>query len=387
MTKNYYDILGVGRNASKDEIKRAYRRLAHEHHPDKGSGEAEKFKEINEAYQVLSDDAKRAQYDQYGETFEQARARGNAGFGGFSGFNDFAEFMRGFGQDYSRGPFAGIEFDFGDIFSDIFGSPRQTRRKQGIDLEMILELEFLESVFGTEKEVSLEKKDFCPTCGGTGAEPGSKIITCPKCHGQGQITDWKRTFFGSFQQARVCDKCEGSGKIPETLCRACKGQGIKKVSKTIKIIVPPGIEDGQRLKVTGEGEVGYRDSGAGDLYVLIRIKRHPEFRREEFNVYSEIPVSFFQAALGAKIEVNTVDGKVMLKIPASIQSGKVLRLHGKGVPHLESTRRGDHLVTIRVITPTKLTQKEKELFKKLAEARGESVDIDKNLWDKIKENF
>ena len=387
MDRDYYQILGVGRSASKDEIKRAYRRLAHEHHPDKGSGEAAKFKEINEAYEVLSDEGKRAQYYQFGETFEQARARGGAGFGGFGGFADFSDFVRGFGENYSRGPFSGMEFDFGDVFSDIFGAPRQARRQQGIDLEMELTVDFLDGVFGTEQEISLEKNAHCPACQGSGAAAGSKVVSCPKCHGTGQLTEHRRTILGSFQQVRVCDKCEGLGKVPEELCQTCRGRGIKKMTKRVKVIVPPGIDDGQRLKLTGEGEVGYRGSHPGDLYLVIHVRTHPEFRRQEFEIFSEVPVGIYQATLGAKVEINTVDGKVWLKIPAGTQSGNVLRLKGKGVPYLESTKRGDHLVTIRVVTPTKLTKKEKELFQKLAEERGESLDVDDGLWSKIKDNL
>lgn len=384
---DFYETLGIGKNASKDEIKRAYRRLAQQYHPDKGGEKDEqKFREINEAYEVLSDDTKRAQYDQFGQTFEQAR-RGGGGFGGFSGFNDFSEFMRGFGDNFARGPYAGMEFDFGDIFSDIFGTPRGKRREQGVDLEMILQVEFLESVFGSEKEITIEKKDFCPACRGEGAQSGSKVITCPKCHGQGQITTHRRTILGSIQHIDVCDRCQGRGKVPEKECSECLGAGIKKMKKNIKVVIPSGIDHGQRIKLSGEGEVGYRGSRSGDLYIVIHVKPHAEFSRQGYDILSEIPVSFYQVALGAKIEVNTVDGPVMVKVPAGTQSGKVLRLRGKGVPHLGDRRRGDHLVTARVVTPSKLNRKEKEIFKKLAEEKGESVDIDESLWGKIKDSF
>lgn len=387
MVNNYYETLGVGKDASKDEIKRAYRKLAHQYHPDKGDGgDGKKFREINEAYEVLSDDAKRAQYDRFGQTFEQAR-RGGGGFGGFSGFNDFSEFMRGFGDNFARGPFAGMEFDFGDIFSDIFGTPRQRRREQGVNLEMALEIEFLESVFGVEKEISLEKQDVCRECKGEGAEAGSQIITCPKCHGQGQITHHRRTILGDIQQIEVCGRCRGRGKVPQQECRECGGEGTKRMSKTIKVKIPAGIENGQRIRLAGEGEVGYRGSAAGDLYIVIKVKPHLEFKRDGFDIISDVPVSFYQAALGAKVEINTVDGKVMLKIPAGTQAGEILRLRSKGVPHLESRDRGDHLAVIRVITPTKLTRKEKELFKELGSENGESVDIDESLWGKIKDSF
>ncbi len=374
MAKNYYEILGLKKGASKDEIRRAYRTLAHEHHPDKGGGDEKKFREINEAYEVLSDDSKRAQYEQFGETFEQARARGAGGFGGFAGFDDFSDFMRGFGDNYSRGPFSGIEFDFGDIFSDIFGSPRQKRRAQGVNLETQTAIDFLESVFGTEKEIMVEKQDICQTCSGSGAAPGSKINACPKCHGVGQIVTKSRTILGSFQQVRTCDECEGTGKMPEKICSDCRGRGVKRAQKMLKVMVPPGIADGQRLKLAGEGEVGYRGSSRGDLYVVVQVKPHPEFTRQDFDILSEVPVSFYQAALGAKVDANTADGQVMLKIPPGTQSGNVLRLRGKGVYHPDSNKRGDHLVTVRVVTPIKLSKKEKEFLRKLAEERGESVD-------------
>ena len=374
MAKNYYDILGISNNASKDEIRRAYRKLAHEHHPDKHGGQADKFREVNEAYEVLADDTKRAQYDRFGQTFEQAKAQGGSGFGGFE------DFARGFGSNFSQG---GIEFDFGDIFSNIFGGQarQKSRRQAGIDLEMQLSIDFLESVFGTEKEVSLEKKDACAVCGGSGAAPGSKIITCPKCHGQGQIITHQRTILGSFQRAEMCDRCQGMGKIPEKDCAECKGSGTKRQSKKIKITVPAGIDSGQRLRLSGEGEMGYRGSAPGDLYIEIRVRPHSELQREGVNILSEAPVSFYQAALGAEMEVNTVDGPVMVKIPAGVQSGKVLKLTGKGVPHLEGggtsrgKPRGDHLVTVRIVTPQKLTKKEKELLRELAKESGETTDI------------
>src|SRR3989344_1712282 len=383
MARDYYQILGVSKSASKDEIKRAYRRLAHEHHPDKGgSGDEAKFREVNEAYQILSDDGKRAQYDRFGETFEQSKARGG---GGFSGSGDFSDFMKNYGQNFSQGPFSGMEFDFGDIFSDMFGgTSRRSRREKGIDLETAIEIDFLESVFGVEKELHLEKRDLCKRCSGSGAEPGSKVVTCPKCHGQGQIISRQNTILGTIQQAQVCDRCSGSGKIPEKPCSECRGEGARKQKKTVKVTIPAGIDSGQRLKITSEGEVGYKGSKSGDLYVEIRVRPHPEFVRDGYNIHTEVPVSFFQAVLGGKVEVNTVDGKVELKIPAGIQSGKVLSLKGKGVPHIEGRGRGDQLVTVRLVTPTKLSRKEKEIFKKLAEERGESVEIDESLWGKIR---
>lgn len=386
MPKDFYETLGLAKGASKDEIKRAYRKLAHEHHPDKGSGEAEKFKEINQAYEILSDENKRAQYDKFGSA-----SGGQAGFGGFSGFEDISDFMKGFGNNASQGPYSGMQFDFGDIFSDVFGGGSrgrgQTRAERGVDLEMGMTIDFLEGVFGAEKTVTLEKRDTCPNCTGSGAEKGSKVVVCPKCHGQGQILTRRQTMFGTMQQASVCDRCDGRGQVPEKECTACSGQGAKKMTKEVKVIIPPGISDQERLKLTGEGELGYRGSRHGDLYISIRVRPHEVFRRDGFDIVSEVPVSFFQAALGGQVEIETVDGQVTLKVPAGIQSGKMLRLRGKGVPHLSSSKWGDHIAVIHVVTPTKLTKAEKEIFKKLAQERGESVDIDESLWGKIRDSF
>ena len=376
MPKDYYEILGLSKSATGDEIRRAYRTLAQKFHPDKvDSGDEKRFREVNEAYEVLSDDTKRSQYDRFGQTFSS-----QGGQGGFSGFNDFSDFARNFGQ--------GVEFDFGDIFSDLFGGARgRQRAPRGVDLEMTLEIDFLESVFGVQKNVSITKPDHCPKCSGSGAEPGSKVNACSKCHGSGQIMNHRRTILGQIQQVEVCPECEGTGKIPEKPCSECRGRGVKKMQKTLEVNIPAGIEDGQRIKVAGEGEIGYRGSAPGDLFVAVRVRPHEKFVREGADIVTEVPVSFYQAALGAKIEIETVDGKVMLKIPTGSQSGKVLRLKGKGVPYLQSSGRGDHLAVVRVITPTKLTKKEKEIFRELAGEKGESVDIDESLWGKIKDSF
>ena len=375
MAADYYQTLGVSKQASAEDIKRAYRKLAHQYHPDTGNGDPEKFKQINEAYQVLSDPGKRQQYDQFGTNFNNA-----GGFrpGASPGF-DFSDFASGFGF--------GGQNDFGDafdIFSDMFGGgTRTSRRERGVDLEMELTLTFEEAVFGVEREIQIEKKDVCQRCNGAGAEPGTKVDTCPKCHGTGQIRTSRRTIFGSLASVTVCDRCEGTGKIPEKPCAECAGAGTKRRKKTLKVKVPAGVEDGQRIRVSGEGEVGYRGSSSGDLYIRLHVKDHREFKREAENIYSEVPLSFYQAALGAKIMADTVDGKVELKIPAGTQSGKVFRLKAKGAPILNGHGRGDHYVTVRVVTPTKLNKKEKELLKKLADEKGESVDIDDSLWSKF----
>ncbi len=378
MAQDYYQILGVSKSASAEEIKRAYRKLAHEHHPDKDKGNEVKFKEINEAYQVLSNPDKRSQYDRFGSV-------GGPGMGGSGGFNP-QDFASGFG--FNNGGF-NVEFeDAFDIFSDMFGggSSRgsRTRRERGVDLEMDLNLSFDEAVFGVEKELTLEKKDVCEKCQGSGAESGSKISTCPKCHGQGQIKVQRRTIFGVMQSVSTCDRCDGSGKVPERVCSECRGSGHKRREKKLRIKIPAGVADGQRIRISGEGEVGYKGSNFGDLYLRLHVPESPKFKRDGQNIYSEIPISFYQAALGTTVEVETVDGTVNLKIPAGTQAGKVLRIKDKGVPILNSSSRGDHFVTVNVVTPTKLTKKEKELFKQLADEKGEAVEVDEGFWSKIK---
>ena len=376
MAHDYYSTLGISKTATPEEIKRAYRKLAHQYHPDKGDkGDSEKFKQVSEAYQVLSDPEKRRQYDQFGSTFGQ---RGFAGGGPAGGF-DFTDFASGFGFG------GGAEFeDAFDIFSDIFGGGRRSsRREKGIDLEMSLKLSFKEAVFGTEKEITLEKKDVCANCSGTGAAPGAKINTCSKCHGQGQIRTSRRTIFGTLSSVATCDACMGTGKVPEKLCKECNGEGSMRRSKTLKVKIPAGVEDGQRLRIAGEGEVGYKGANFGDLFIRLSVADDPKFKREGNTVFTEIPISFYQAALGTEVEAETVDGTVKLKIPAGTQSGKVFRLKGKGVPDISGSGRGDHLVTVTVVTPSRLTKKEKELFKKLAEERGETVDVDESLWSRF----
>jgi molecular chaperone DnaJ len=373
MAQDYYSTLGVSKSASAEDIKKAYRKLAHQYHPDKGNGNSEKFKEVSEAYQVLSDPNKRSQYDQFGSTFQ----------GGRGGFNP-QDFAQGFGFGGNGG--FNVEFeDAFDIFSDMFsGGRRRPPRERGVDLEMDLSLSFDEAVFGIEKEISLEKKDACQKCNGSGGEPGSKISTCPKCHGTGQIKSSRRTIFGVMQTVATCDKCDGGGKVPDRVCIECKGAGSKRRVKNIKVKIPAGVEDGQRIRISNEGEVGYRGSNFGDLYLRLHVASHENFKRDGANVYSEVPISFYQAALGTEIEVSTVDGKVNMKVPAGTQSGKVFRLKDKGAPILQGSGRGEHFVTVNVITPTKLSKKEKELFKKLAEEKGESVNIDEGFWSKFR---
>ena len=377
MAQDLYSVLGVSKNATQDEIKKAYRRLAHEHHPDKNNGNSEKFKQINEAYQVLSDPTQRKQYDQFGQTFKGAGP--NAG-GGYTWTGDFGDFASNFGF----GGNSGFDDPF-DIFSGIFGgqTSRRSRRERGIDLEMDLEMSFKEAVFGVEKEISLQKKDACAHCGGNGAEPGSKTITCPVCHGAGQIRTMRRTIFGQMAQVATCDKCGGDGKFAENPCSECGGIGSKTRLKKLKVKIPAGVDDDMRIRIAGEGEVGYKGSNFGDLYLRLHVAPDKRFARLKSEILSEVPVSFYQAALGTTIGVDTVDGKVEVKVPAGTQSGRVLKLKGKGVPNMNTGKRGDHLLTVRVVTPTKLSKKEKEVFKKLATDHGESVEEDEGFWSKF----
>lgn len=390
MAENYYDILGVGKSASQDDIKKAYRKMAHKYHPDKGEGNDAKFKEVNEAYQVLSDSDKRGQYDQYGQTFEQAQRNGGGPGYGAGGYGQQGNpFGGGFGFGGE-----GVDFDLGDIFGDLFGgrgggggNSAQARRKRGIDLEMPITISFEEAIFGVKRTITLEKKDKCKICNGTGGEPDTKISTCPVCHGQGQIKTQQRTIFGVMNHSAACDRCDGTGKIPEVPCKTCKGEGILRQEKTLEVQIPAGIDNNQRIRVNGEGEVGYRGSEPGDLYINIRVKKHKDIVRDGTTLRTEVPISFTQAALGAKIMVTTLDGDIELKIPAGTQPGKIFRVGGKGAPHVASGKRGDLLITARVVIPNKLSKKETELMKEMAALSGETVEVNKSFWDSIKDNF
>lgn len=358
MTKDYYKMLGISKDASQEEIKRAFRKLAHQYHPDKENGDEKKFKEVNEAYQVLSNPEKRGQYDQFGQTFEQARAQG--GFSGFEGFRDFSNFASGFGFEdlgdiFSR--FSGFE----DIFSG-FGGQTKTRAKSGQDIQIDIELSLKEAAFGIKKEVELKKYIVCPKCSGNAAEPGTRITTCSVCNGSGRVAHIQRTILGNFQTVTTCRDCKGEGKMPETLCRECRGEGRVKDYKKIEVSIPAGIDDEEMLRVTNEGEAGPRGGRPGSLYIKIHIKSNSSLTREGVNVFSQEEISFRDAALGTKLDIETLDGISTLKIPEGTQPGAVFRLKNKGVPHLHGRDRGDHLVEIVVKVPRKLSRKQKELL-------------------------
>jgi molecular chaperone DnaJ len=371
MPKDYYKILGVDKNATQDEIKKAFRKKAHEYHPDKGGGDEAKFKELNEAYQVIGDEKKRQQYDQFGSAFDNM---GRAGFGGGNWEDIFRQARQSGGGAWTE------DFgDLGDIFSNIFsgfggGQSRtyQNRRTRGADIEAKMTIDFKEAAFGAEKEIKLTKNVTCSKCSGNGAEPGSKINTCPTCNGSGQVTRVQRTILGSIQTAAVCDDCHGEGKKAERKCSKCGGAGVSREAKQIKFKVPAGINDGETIRLSGEGEAGTQGGPAGDLYIHFQIKPDPRFKREGDNIISTAKISITQAALGDKIEIETIDGKVNLKIPAGTQSGKVFILKGKGITHLRQAGRGDHLVEVRVQTPQNLTKKQKEILEEFAQTEKRS---------------
>ena len=366
--RDYYEILGVGKNASADEIKKAYRRLAVQYHPDKQGGNEEKFKELNEAYEVLKDSDKRKRYDQFGH----AGVGGNGGgAGGFSGSNGFGGYG---GQGQS------MNFDFGDLgLGDIFGSffggstgQQQRRQQRGRDVEASVEITFEQAVFGTEADLVLSLEDTCEHCKGTTVEPGHQLVTCDVCKGTGQIVNVTRTIFGNIQQASVCPKCHGTGKVPEKACTVCHGKGTQMKRQTIKLKIPAGIDDGATIRLREHGEA-IANGPKGDLYVNIRVKPHKQFTREGDLILSQEHIGIVDAALGTTIQVETVDGKVGMKVPAGTQSGSDFKLSGHGVPHLRGESRGAHIVTIIVDTPTKLSRHQKELleaFEKPENKRG-----------------
>jgi molecular chaperone DnaJ len=356
MTKDYYQILGVDKNASVEDIKKAYYKLAHKYHPDKNGGDEKKFKEINEAYQVLSDKEKRNQYDTFGRTFE-----GSAGPG------------QGFQWAWGK-PGAEFDFDLGDLgemMEEMFGFGGQRRKRdvrKGRDIEVDIEVSLEDVLRGKEREIYLDKLVACSRCQGTGAEPGSKVVECFTCRGKGEVQEIKRTFFGSFTRYTTCPECGGEGKRPEKACNVCKGEGRVKDEEKIKIFIPAGVDTNQVIKAEGRGEAGKRGRKPGDLYARIFVKPHPVFKRKGDDLHVSLPVSFSQAALGDEVESPTLEGtKLLLKVPAGTESGKILRISGKGIPHFSGFGRGNLYVELIVKTPKKLTRKQKELLEKLKE--------------------
>ncbi|MBU1863318.1 MAG: molecular chaperone DnaJ [Candidatus Omnitrophica bacterium] len=369
--RDYYEVLGVGKNASQEEMKKSYRKLALKYHPDKNPGDKkaeEQFKEAAEAYAVLSDQQKRAQYDQFGHSL------GGGGFGGFSNFDDIF------------GNFGDIFEDFFDVES-IFGGGRSRSRgnrpRRGSDLQYKLTLSFTEAAFGKETVINVPRFETCVSCNGSGASPGSKKDTCPECGGSGQL----RVSQGFFSIAKTCHGCQGQGTKISKPCSECNGSGRVQRERKINIKIPAGVDTGSRLKVNGEGEAGINGGPRGSLYVYIEIEPHPFFKREEDHIICEKEISFTQAALGAQVEVPTLDGQVKLKIPPGTPTGKLFRLAGKGMPNLHGYGRGDEYVRITVVVPTKLTEEEKKILRQLAQLRGEEIENTKSFLDKVKKNF
>lgn len=377
MAKDYYDILGVSKDASDDEIKKAYRKAAHKHHPDKEGGDEAKFKEVNEAYQVLSDAQKRQQYDQFGQTFDGAGpGPGGAGFGGFGGFGQQAG---GF-----QGGFEG--FDVGSIFDEFFGG--SSRRRQGgpvrgddITIDMSISLE--DSYKGTEREVELYKRVVCDRCSGNGAEPGTPIETCGTCNGQGQVAQQFQTPLGTMQQTRVCPTCRGEGKIPKSPCTKCGGDGRTNETVKVSITIPQGIADGQTLEVSGKGEAGKSGGSPGDLFVRMRVNDDKKLRREGHDLVADFPISFTQAALGGTAQFTYFDTSVDIEVKPGTQHGEAYVEHEKGFVDPRTGRRGDLRVVFNVVTPKKLTKKERKLLEQLAKEDGQVSHVKESFWSKL----
>jgi molecular chaperone DnaJ len=353
MKKDYYQVLGIPKDASQDDIKKAFRKLAHEHHPDKKTGNADKFKEANEAYSVLSDDSKRQQYDAYGSAGPSIGG-GQGGFGGFD-FSGFQQGNAGF-QD----------FDLGDIFGEFFGGGRSTGSRQAVrgrDISVDVEIPFSDSIFGTEQTIRLSKISTCDTCSGSGAKKGSEMKNCDTCNGRGKINETRRSIMGSFSTTRTCDVCHGAGKVPKEKCSDCHGQGAVKKESEIKVKIPAGIEDGETMRLSGGGEAVPHGT-TGDLYIKIHVKKHAIWRKEGANLVTELNVKLTDALLGTEYDLVTLDGNIKLKIPEGVTHGEILRIKGKGVP-VDKHRRGDILTVINITIPRKLSKDQKKLIEDL----------------------
>ncbi|MFH1710646.1 MAG: molecular chaperone DnaJ [bacterium] len=363
MKRDYYEILGISKNASTDEIKKAYRTLARKFHPDvnKEPGAEAKFKEINEAYSALSDSGKRAQYDQFGQAGPQF---GGAGFEGF----DFSDLFRGgFAPEFGGSPFE-------DLFETFFGGGgrRKTGPRRGDDLQYDMNITLEEAAKGLEKEIEIPHYVACQTCKGSGARPGTSPVKCGTCKGSGQVRRAQRTMLGSFTQITPCPDCQGTGEVITSLCVECHGKGqVKKLHK-VGLNVPAGVDTGNKLRIPKAGDAGESGGGPGDLYIFITVKRHSLFERDGVDIHYKALLSFSQASLGTELEVPTIDGKTLLKVPAGTQPNTVLRMKEKGMPHLNSRARGDQYVHIEIETPINLTREQSDLLKKFAQMRGEA---------------
>jgi len=360
MSKDYYKILGVEKGASADEIKKAFKKQAMQHHPDRPGGNEAKFKEMNEAYQVLSDTSKRQKYDQFGSDFEQ-----QGGFGGGS-WEDIMRASRGQGGGGFEFNFGGM--DFGDLFGGAFSAQGGQGRHQaarGRDVQVDVELDFKEAAFGIEKELNLKKQEACDVCKGDGAEPGSKIDTCNTCKGQGQVVQMQRTILGNVQTVNTCSICHGRGKHASKKCLHCNGSGVHPKSTSVKVKIPAGIDNGQSIRLTGHGEAAPHQGQAGDLYVQVHLKPSKEFERDGFDVYGTTDISYRQAVLGDTVVIETIDGSLSIKIPEATESGALIRLKGKGIPEVNGRGRGDHFVRVKIKVPKKVSREAKKILEEL----------------------
>lgn len=363
MKKDFYETLGVAKGATKDEIKKAFHKMAHKYHPDKKDGNADKFKEVNEAYQTLSDEKKRAQYDAYGQTFDGAQGQGfGQGFGGFdpSGF------------DFQGQGFSGQQFDFGDlgdIFSEFFGGGGRGMggrgKPRGSDISTEISIPFNESIFGSKRTLVINKTSTCDTCKGNGAKPNTETITCDKCNGKGQVRETKRSILGSFTAVQECSKCHGVGKVPKEACETCRGLGVHRKEERIEVLIPAGIENGEMIRLSGMGEAVPHGT-TGDLYIKVKVEKHKEIIREGANLKITLPIKLTDALLGAEYKVETLDGLVEVSIPSGAVFGEVLRVKNKGVPTGKSSR-GDFLVKLEIELPKKLSNKAKKIVEELKE--------------------
>lgn len=373
--KDYYQTLGVDKKASEQDIKRAYRKLAQQYHPDKNKGDAganARFKEINEAYEVLSDKQKRGNYDQFGAA--------GANFG--QGFSGNGQGFGGFGFDVND--FGGGAGSFSDIFETFFGGGAQrgtkkpkTGARRGNDIEATIELTFEESVFGTEKELQVTKPETCDRCKGQTVEPGSKLVSCAICQGTGEVRSVRHTILGQINTSRVCENCQGQGQVPEKMCTQCHGTGRVRKTEKIRVKIPAGVDDGAVIRLTEKGEAGVKGGQHGDIYAHIRVQRSAKFIRDGFDIHSEQKIHLLQAVLGAEIEIQTIHDKITLKIPHGTQSGKIFKLKEKGVARLNGTGHGDQYVKILVEIPDKITKKEKAMYEELAKEGNIEVKPDK----------
>ena len=365
--RDYYEVLGVDKNADEAALKKAYRTLAKKYHPDMNPGDKEaekKFKEASEAYAVLSDPEKRRQYDQFGHAAFDGGAGGAGGFGGFGGFD---------GADFSD--------IFGDIFGDLFGGGRRGGGRasngpmKGANIRKGVRITFEEAVFGCEKELEVVIKDPCPKCNGTGAKPGTSPETCPKCGGKGQVVYTQQSFFGTVQNVQTCPDCQGTGKIIKEKCTDCGGTGYVSTKKKISVSIPAGIDNGQSVRIRDKGEPGINGGPRGDLLVEVTVSRHPIFQRQDVHIFSTAPITFAQAALGAEVRIKTVDGDVLYNVKPGTKTDTKVRLKGKGVPSLRNPQvRGDHYVTLVIQTPEKLSAEAKEALRKFDELTGNSLN-------------